>query len=38
MHPEIDSLLDISKVHACVFRPVKAQCARFKSIFHLSSW
>jgi len=29
MHPEINSP-DISKVYACVFRPV--------SIFHLSSW
>jgi len=33
MHKEIKSP-DISKVYACVFQPVKAQCARFISIFH----
>jgi len=35
MHQEINSL-DITKVYTCVFRPVKAQCARFTSIFHLA--
>jgi len=37
MYQEINSP-DISKVYACVFRPVKVQCTRFVSIFHLSSW
>jgi len=37
MHQEVNSP-DISKVYACVFRPVKAQCPRFISIFHLNSW
>jgi len=37
MHQTINSP-DISKVYTCVFWPVKAQCARFTSIFHLSSW
>jgi len=36
MHQEINSP-DISKVYARVLRPTKAQCARFISIFHLSS-
>jgi len=26
---------DITKVYACVFRPVKVQCASSISIFHL---
>jgi len=34
MHQEINSP-DMSKVYACVFRPKKAQRARFTSIFQL---
>jgi len=32
MHQEINSP-DINKVYTCVFRPVKAQCSRFMSMF-----